>query len=731
MLLLARGLAESEPPCCGLGAAGPAEPEKHELVAGDRETGKGLQVPHGFFETAGIHFRRPATALALEVVVVVARVAADEPHHLIPTQDAFSPALADEALQIPVDRGQTRPAFRHALPDLLYGKRGMGLLQYAENAFALRGLPHTCGSEGGGGRSAGVGHTPRMADSGTMVGMLQHTWGRMGSLEAGAPFLPLSFRLFASFGLVVLHAALPAEGRASGPGEQTYLVVLLLLFVESLWESGRGLKAMDRLFPTPRIGWIRWNLALDLALVTLVIAFQGVVQERFSTLYIFPVLASAFYLGTMEIVGVGVLSAITHVLLVLGFTSGALPPFGLSGEFTDGDSSRISFVLGIASLQVFAATLVVVLIRRNLDSLRTDLSVSEAAVDEISALHQRVVESMNSGLITLDLKGCITSANPAAETILGRSVSIGMPVQDFLPLGDPLLRRRGHENRFEIVLTGPDSGRRILGGHVASLRGPSGRESGQLVLFQDLTDLKALEERTRISERLAAIGQLAAGLAHELRNPLASISGCVQLLQREGSPEEVRARVLGILERETMRVGATVSDFLDFARPTPPNDAILFLPRIMEEIRSSWEMDIRTAGLALTVDPVPPVSFRSDPTGLHRSLTNLLSNARKAVKGSPAPSVRLGCIATDQTLRLSVTDNGCGMTPQQLDRLFVPFAGSFEEGSGLGMSLVYKFIEAMGWRIEVESTPGQGTLVQIFLPTHRKEEAMASRPVQS
>ncbi len=570
-----------------------------------------------------------------------------------------------------------------------------------------------------------------MADSGTMVTMLQRTLDRLGSPDGGSPFLPLSFRLFASFGLLVLHAALPQDGRATGPGEQVYLATLLLLLAESVWESARSLQAVDQIFATPRIGWIRWNLALDLVLVSLVIAFQGVVQERFATLYVFPVLASAFYLGTAEIVWVGVLSSLTHVVLVLGFTTGMFPPFGLSGELRDSDPGRLSFVLGLAALQVFAVTLVVVLIRRNLDRLRTDLSVSEAAVDELSALHERVVESMNSGLITLDLKGRITSANPAAEAILGRSVAIGVPLQEVLGLGDPLPRRSGREHRFEVVLPGTGGGRRILGGHLASLRGATGRESGQLLLFQDLTDLKALEERTRISERLAAIGQLAAGLAHELRNPLASISGCVQLLQREGSPEEVRARVLGILERETHRVGAIVTDFLDFARPGPPSGSLLFLPRIMEEVRSSWEMDPRTDGLPLILDSIPPVSFRSDPTGLHRSLMNLLSNARKAVKGIPTPTVKLACANKDEWLCLTVVDNGCGMTREQLDRLFVPFAGSFEEGSGLGMSLVYKFIEAMGWRIEVESRPDHGTRVDIFIPHCREEELLAPQPGKS
>lgn len=556
-----------------------------------------------------------------------------------------------------------------------------------------------------------------------MEAMLQRTLGRMGSPEGGAPFLPLSFRLFASFGLLVLHAALPAEGRASGPGEQVYLGALLLLFGESVWESGRGLLAMDQFFPTPRIAWIRWNLALDLALVSLVIAFQGVLQERFATLYIFPVLASAFYLGTVEIVWVGVLSSITHVALVLGFTTGVIPPFGMSGVVVDLEASHLPFLLGLASLQVFAATLLIMVIRRRLDRLSTDLQESEATVGELSALHRRVVESLTSGLITLDLEGRVTSANPAAEVILGGRVAPGTPLQTLIPMVNPLSPHRGRVHRFEVTLPGP--GRRIVGGHLASLRGAAGRESGQLVLFQDLTELKALEERTRISERLAAIGQLAAGLAHELRNPLASISGCVQLLRREGSPEEVRARVLGILDRETQRVGAIVSDFLDFARPGPPEGSLLRLPRVLDEVRSSWEMDPRTEGLPLAMDAAPAISIHSDPVGLHRVLMNLLGNARKAVKDVTTPVIRLEVGVSGETLRLAVTDNGCGMTPEQLDRLYVPFAGSFEEGSGLGMSLVYKFVEAMGWRIEVETAPGAGTKVQIFLPIHREEVVMA------
>lgn len=555
--------------------------------------------------------------------------------------------------------------------------------------------------------------------------MLPRPPGSPDAPGAGQPFLPLSFRLFAGFGLLVLHLALPQEGRASGPGETLYVLALVLLLVEAAWETGRGLPGEGRLFPTPGLSWIRWNLAMDLVLVSLVVAYQGVTQERFSTLYIFPVLASAFYVGTTEIVWVGVLSSLTHLLVVLGFLSGLLPAFGESGPGLDLDPGSLAFILGLASVQIFAATLVVVLIRRNLERLRTDLSASEAAVDELSALHLRVVESMSSGLITLDLEDRITSANPAAEAILGLPVQPGRALLEFLPLGNPRPAPRGREQRFELSIATPDRGLRILGGHLTSLRGAAGQTTGHLLLFQDLTELKALAERTRISERLATVGQLAAGLAHELRNPLASISGCVQLLQTAGPGHDVKDRVLGILERETQRVNGIVSDFLDFARPGQAPAQILSLPKVVEEARGSWEMDPRTRGIPLAIPPVPDLAFQADPLGVHRILMNLLTNARKAVRDTPSAQVRLEARQEGTRIRILVQDNGCGMDWEQLDRLFVPFAGSFEEGSGLGMSLVYKLTQEMGWQMEVDSRPGIGTVVQIGLPVFTPSSPVA------
>lgn len=528
------------------------------------------------------------------------------------------------------------------------------------------------------------------------------------------PFLPLAFRLAISFGLLVLHLAFPPDPIKAVASEALYLLLVSLFFIEAIWEIQRSLSLGSGLFATPGRTSIRFNLAMDISLVALLIAFQGVDQERFAAIYLFPILSSAFYLGTTEIVLVGIIAFSLHLSSFLLFGSGVLPPFGHSGAPMDKDTAE--WILAFASLEIFAATLIVVLIRRNLEGLRRTLLASEAKVDDLSALHRRVVESMVSGLITTDLNGQITSANPAAEAILQRSLPLGRTIDAILPVD---LARQGilpRERRFEGSYIAPNGAWRLYGGNVAPLRDSEGNQSGHLMLFQDLTEIKALEERTRLSERLAAIGELSAGLAHELRNPLASILGCVQILKGEGHAHAMNDRALGILSRESDRVSAILTKFLDFTRPKPVEIRSVYFPDLIEELRASWETDPRAEGLPLGIETVPEIWVRADPLCSHQVFTNLLTNARKATEGVFEPEVHLDFEEDPTHLLVLVRDNGCGMDAEQLRTLFVPFSSTFKEGTGLGMSLVFQFVQAMGWDIRVQSQPTLGTLVSLKIP---------------
>lgn len=533
---------------------------------------------------------------------------------------------------------------------------------------------------------------------------------------SGAPFLPLAFRFAASFGLAVLQLSLPLDPTRLPVGEGVYLACLAFFFVESAWEAWRSIARWGQAFATPSMGWIRFNLALDILLVALIISFQGVDQERFATVYIFPVLASAFYLRIPEIMGVGALSALAHILTVILFTTGLLPAFGHSGPDLDPQAAQQTFILSFASLQIFATTLVVVLIRKHLETLRKDLSQSEAAVDVLSNLYRRVFESMFSGLITTDLEGHITSANPAAELILQRNLVPGSSI-DQLDIVDLTLHGNlPKEQRFERSFQTPDGQHRIVGGNVAPLRDAEGEQTGHLLLFQDLTELKALEERTRLIERLAAVGELSSELAHELRNPLASIMGCVQILKQGEQPPPMMERVLGILRRESERVNALVSGFLDFSKPRPVKPQPLWLPALIEEATASFEIDPRNERLHIQGDAVPAVWVEGDPVCAHQVFGNLLSNARKALKGVASPSLHLKFRLEHNTVVSELSDNGCGMGPEQIHSIFLPFSSGFDEGTGLGMSLVFQFVQRMGWNIDVDSEPKKGTTIRLRIP---------------
>lgn len=534
--------------------------------------------------------------------------------------------------------------------------------------------------------------------------------------HGNAPFLPLAFRFATTFGLVALHLALAGESTSPVVGETTYLTALALFFLESLWESFRNLERQGQAFATPSLPWVRLNLGLDILLVAIIIAFHGVDQERFATLYIFPVLASAFYLRIPEIVGVGAISVGVHLSSVLLFTTGAVPAFGHSGPDLDPGPGNQTFLLAFASLQILAATLVVVLIRKHLETLRTTLKRSEAEVDALSSLYRRVFESMHSGLVTLDEEGRVISANPAAETILQRPLPAGTTAQE-LDLVD-LTQHGTHplEHRFERRIEPVQGTPRIVGGNVAHLKDALGGRSGHLILFQDLTELKALEDRTRLNERLAAVGELSSELAHELRNPLASILGCVEVLRKLEGSDPTASRALTILRRESERVSALVTDFLDFTRPRAVKLESIWLPDLVEEVRDAFETDPRNQGLDLGVEPVPERWILGDRGCAHQVIANLLSNARKALREQEDPFLALGFQVEPAALHLAVKDNGCGMNEEQLRTAFLPFSSGFQEGTGLGLSLVYQFVQRMNWDIWLASQVGRGTTAHLRIP---------------
>jgi signal transduction histidine kinase len=535
------------------------------------------------------------------------------------------------------------------------------------------------------------------------------------SLTSGL-FLPLALRFAASFALLVLHLCLDMELPESSVGEWLYVSMLGALFLESAFEAARSTTSSSSLFVVPSRPWVLLNLFLLCLLIALLVSFHGVDKTGLAALYVFPVLASAFYVGISTIIGIGLISVIMYAFCVVLFSNGLGLAFGFSGVDSLLQPLEQIWLIGFTSFQVVVATLVAAAIRKRLEALGSNLSLSAAVVDEISSLYRNVVESMSLGLVTIDLKGIVTSANHSAERILQTRISLWQPMATLDAIERAMQGVIPGVCRFEQSLTTANGAEKIIGGTISPLMDSENQQTGFLLLFEDLTDIKAMEARMLLSERLAAIGELSTELAHEMRTPLASIQGCIQILRKPDADKNIVDRAMTILLRESERIGAVVSDFLELAKPRELNMELLWLPKLLEEALAAWDTDSRFATLSPEIEKPPEVWIHGDALACHQILTNLLSNSRKAVSNITKPIIRITHKIQGDTLELTVSDNGTGMNKSQLNDLFVPFRSNFSEGTGVGMSIVFQFTQRMGWKIDVSSEAGVGTTITMTIP---------------
>jgi two-component system sensor histidine kinase PilS (NtrC family) len=347
------------------------------------------------------------------------------------------------------------------------------------------------------------------------------------------------------------------------------------------------------------------------------------------------------------------------------------------------------------------------------EQLRTTgerLAASESDLADVTALHEEIVQSVTSGLLTLDGAGRITFLNRAGELLtgLGDGAVRGQPVAQLFP-GFVDDSRRG-----ETEWTGPDGQRRMLGFTTFALSGARGGTRGQAVIFQDLTGLRAMEEKVRRSERFADLGRVAAGLAHELRNPLASMSGCVELLQAAPGLRPEEGRLLGIVLKEAGRLDQLVTRFLAYSRPTAPQPAPTDVAQVAGEVAEALARDPAAARVRFERELEAAV-IDCDPDQLRQVLWNLLLNAVQAL-GAEGGTVRLTTAPDGSGARLTVADDGPGIAAEDLDRLFAPFFSRKPGGTGLGLATVHRIVEAHGGEVRVEPVAPRGARFVVRLP---------------
>ena len=488
------------------------------------------------------------------------------------------------------------------------------------------------------------------------------------------------------------------------------------------WTVGRHL--------TPRFSAFLQLLA-DLGLVSVLVYSSGGPDSVFNFLYLVVIGTSAFLLYRTAAVLIASMAALLYGLMVQLLAYGILPRPPLT-PFVDWESARIRYNMAITIAGFYGVAFMVSYLSEKLLSARSELEVRQRALQRLQNLHGKVIATMSSGVLTADAGHRITFLNRAGGDLLGvdPARAAGQSIADlgfvFPDTWESIRERsRGRETyRGEIELERVN-GRQIVGFSLRALK--DNDEEGLLILFQDLTEMKKLERKARFNEQLAAVGELAAGIAHEIRNPLASISGSVQVLTSELDVGPAERRLMEIIVSESQRLSRTIEEFLRFVRPQERRvesfDVAATIAEVMDLFRLSDEV---SDAHQIVVDVAPPSSTLSgDRDQIRQIVYNVAKNAVRAM----AAGGRLTVVGREDEAWYSIQfiDTGRGMNQEQLSRLFTPFSTAFDGGTGLGMAIVRRIVHDHGGAIDADSRPGEGTTVTVLLP-RRAEKTNAVSP---
>ncbi len=356
--------------------------------------------------------------------------------------------------------------------------------------------------------------------------------------------------------------------------------------------------------------------------------------------------------------------------------------------------------------------------------LNTQLLSSVSQVGDLRALNEDIVRSLSSGLLTVDPSGLVLFANPTANELLGEPRSLtGEPCDALIPgLEAHLESSAASRQRFELRVVRRDDQRRVhLGLSSSPLLDDTGAFLGHVVNFQDVTELRRMEQELRRSERLAALGGLAASVAHEVRNPLAAISGCAELLDTDAIDDEDQ-RLIRVIRRESVRLNRIVTELLDFTRARELQCTEVDLNQTLLELAEAFAADPNNAQVELvTTLPEPALSAQLDPVQLSQALWNLVRNGAQAMDNDGR--LELSVTAVGDSVRIGVRDFGRGIPKSDLERIFEPFYSTKQGGSGIGLALVHRIVEDHGGEIRVDSKVGEGTRISVDLPRRSSSAA--------
>jgi len=482
--------------------------------------------------------------------------------------------------------------------------------------------------------------------------------------------------------------------------------------------------------------WSNWRLSnqlrlqvgVDLCLATLLVAQTRGVDSALVSLYVLIIIYCSLTMGR----NAGMIGAALSTILYAGII--AAEQTGLiSAPDTIGDLKLLIYRASINAFAFFAVAFLGTTLSHRLRAVQEQLEEKIDSLQQLQNLNEDIVSSIRSGLITTDLEGRIAVFNSMAEEITERKSSETLNRLIRSIIGDELWARILNADffvdirplRFQDWFSLPSGGKRYLGFSVSPLVDQERQLLGYIMSFQDLTEIKRLEEEVRVRDRMAAVGRMAAGIAHEIRNPLTSMRGSVEILRGHDGLSPTDKRLLDILIRESDRLNKFVEDFLRFARPGKHSRQEVDLTQLIADsatlLRNSPEVREKHA-VVLKLDR-QPIRISANEDQLRQVFWNLAQNALRAMPDGGTLTVSAHA-AHGGEWEVTFEDTGVGMSPEERDQLFQPFHSGFAGGTGLGLSIVFQIVEDLRGRISIDSEKGRGTRVTLVFP-QRSQSALS------
>ncbi len=364
--------------------------------------------------------------------------------------------------------------------------------------------------------------------------------------------------------------------------------------------------------------------------------------------------------------------------------------------------------VGVNNLAFFTVAYLAGYLSEQLNVMGAELKERVQDVVTLKNLNELILANMSSGLITVDQRMRVLQANPAAHSILG--LPPGEAFDQAFSSYFPQIDLTGSELDKDFDIKFDRQGEpRIISLRVNQLKDQVGDPQGYIISFQDQTLMRTLEKRLRQSEKMAAIGQLAAGIAHEIRNPLAGISGSIELLKGGDSDAAQEEKLMNIVSREIDRLNNLITEFLDFAKPEAPMEDLVDLGHLINDTLQFLRNDPGTVPFGVQIDIEPDLKILGNKDKLKQAILNIVVNAIQAMEKGTDPQLRINVKKNGNWISLSIKDNGIGMSDALKDRIFEPFHTTKHKGTGLGLAITHSIVEAHKGDIVVNSEVGIGT----------------------